>query len=160
MRQVVSAASSMHHQVNDTAWTWSLCSSSCSTYEGFRIATLICLLCSVSSSYANFEALTSYADAHDELREEAFMKALNVSARLVLGQFDGVNAAGHKHGVSFTSGSRYNSAVAVKAALLTRIVAAIRKQVWAVHVFIATYSPTFSPTCYLLLTTYSPLSNT
>jgi len=80
---------------------------------------------STSASWLKFEALTAEADAYDEQREDALMRALNTTSRLVMAQLSQINTAGHLNGVSYVSGAPYAIAIRQKARLLDRVLAAI-----------------------------------
>lgn len=61
-------------------------------------------------------------------RLQALIDALATDARLVVAQFAALNAAGHKHGADYGTGSEYAAAIAAKAALLERVVATLNDQ--------------------------------
>ena len=77
---------------------------------------------SLSSSSVTFEDEFVDARVYDMRREDMFMRALNSSARLVIGQFSQIDHAGHSHGASFEAGAAYAAAINEKATFLDQVV--------------------------------------
>ena len=83
---------------------------------------------SVTSSYVRFEAFTDEEADADVKRVAALHDALNTDARLVVGQFSGLNAEGHTHGADLDPRSEYGEQLVRYAEMLFDIVETLEEQ--------------------------------